>query len=902
MRKNQTWLLLTTMLLLAYPAAADWDQTEPAKWVQFPDLSTMGIDVNASYSHILADDFQCTEQGYITDVHIWGSWRGDQIPFQEDPEAVRFILSLHQDIPDSLSPTGYSMPGDPVWTYAFQPGDFTARIWQGQIEEGWMDPPDNYVFPGDWTCWQYNFFIPTGEQFWQEGTASDPKVYWLNVKAVPEDSTAVFGWKTSLDHWNDDAVWVHGSEPYYGDWNELIYPPGHEMQGQSIDLAFVITGEPQPQESDWGDAPDSPLVPGYPTLAINNGAYHPISGPWLGDASDAPDSEGDGQPDPNALGDDLLDGNDDEDGVTIPPLIQGQVATISFQVSGGGGFVVGWIDYNQNQVWQSPGERIITGWHADGLYNYNITVPAAAVLGQSFARFRISTVGGMAPVGAATDGEVEDYEVTIREAPQTYKWEQLPDLNETGIDVNATIDWILADDYLCTQSGPIVEVHVFGSWLYDYLPFGDDPENVKFTLSFHADIPAGTGGVNYSRPGNVLWWRTFQPGEFTAEEYATNIMEGWMNPPDMYFFPADSTCWLYKFPIDAAEAFHQEGTPSDSLVYWLDVQADPYDLEAQFGWKTSLDHWNDDAVWGQGGEPYLGPWFELIYPPNHELYGQSIDLAFRLFGEETQLDYGDAPDPPYPTWAASNGASHIIVTGVHMGNTVDAEPDGQPNANATGDDIDGNNDDDGVIFTSVISPGGVATVTVDVSTNGVLDAWIDFNADGNWSTPGDQIFAGLVLAAGTHNLNFNVPITGTPGQISFARFRFNTGILALSYDGPAPDGEVEDYEVWIEDDLSGSPEGSVPDRFELHASVPNPFNPMTSIHFDLPTTQHVELTVYTVDGRRVATLTDEQWPAGKHAVLWNGRDEAGQRVASGSYIYRIKAGEYEKSQTMMLIK
>jgi hypothetical protein len=67
-------------------------------------------------------------------------------------------------------------------------------------------------------------------------------VYWLDVRAESFDPNAVFGWKTSLDHWNDDAVyWDDTFSPIP---QELVYPAGHPMEGQSIDLAFVIVPEP----------------------------------------------------------------------------------------------------------------------------------------------------------------------------------------------------------------------------------------------------------------------------------------------------------------------------------------------------------------------------------------------------------------------------------------------------------------------------------------------------------------------------------------------------------------------------------------------------------------------------------------------------------------------------------
>ena len=126
-----------------------------------------------------------------------------------------------------------------------------------------------------------------------------------------------------------------------------------------------------------------------------------------------------------------------------------------------------------------------------------------------------------------------------------------------------------------------------------------------------------------------------------------------MNPPDEYIFPADWTCWLYRFHVDPHLAFMQEGSTAVPVVYWLDVQARPLDPQARFGWKTTMDHWNDDAVWGVGAEPYPGPWNELIYPPQHQLFGQSIDLAFALY-EDLVTDVPDVPDVPVRTGLFGN--------------------------------------------------------------------------------------------------------------------------------------------------------------------------------------------------------------------------------------------------------
>lgn len=156
-------------------------------------------------------------------------------------------------------------------------------------------------------------------------------------------------------------------------------------------------------------------------------------------------------------------------------------------------------------------------------------------------------------------------------------------------------------------------------------------------------------------------------------------------------------------------------------------------------------------------------------------------------------EYGDAPSP-YPTLVADNGAVHAMAGGIFLGGHHDADADGQPDATATGDDDDGSNDDDGVSFTSEVVPGTTATVDVVASAPCLLNAWYDFNLDGDWDDPGEQIFVDRPLAAGANaGLAFPVP-AGAPMGPSFARFR-GSSAGGLSATGLAPDGEVEDYLV-----------------------------------------------------------------------------------------------------------
>ncbi len=158
------------------------------------------------------------------------------------------------------------------------------------------------------------------------------------------------------------------------------------------------------------------------------------------------------------------------------------------------------------------------------------------------------------------------------------------------------------------------------------------------------------------------------------------------------------------------------------------------------------------------------------------------------------LDFGDAPDS-YGTLLKSDGARHRVVTGVHLGAQIDAEADGLPSTDATGDDKNGSDDEDGVVFTSALVPGRIATLDVTASVQGYLNAWVDFDRDGTFAGTGEQIFLDMPLTAGVNHLALSIPKTTTAGD-TFARFRFNQRGL-LSWKGLAEDGEVEDYKVSI---------------------------------------------------------------------------------------------------------
>ena len=94
----------------------------------------------------------------------------------------------------------------------------------------------------------------------------------------------------------------------------------------------------------------------------------------------------------------------------------------------------------------------------------------------------------------------------------------------------------------------------------------------------------------------------------------------------------------------------------------------------------------------------------------------------------------------------------------------------------------------------------------------------------------------------------------------------------------------------------------VPTEFALHNNYPNPFNPTTTINYDLPQDGSVRLIIYDVMGREVTRLVNGFTPAGYHSVRWDARNKMGENVSAGVYFYHLQSGTFVKTQKMVLLK
>jgi hypothetical protein len=94
----------------------------------------------------------------------------------------------------------------------------------------------------------------------------------------------------------------------------------------------------------------------------------------------------------------------------------------------------------------------------------------------------------------------------------------------------------------------------------------------------------------------------------------------------------------------------------------------------------------------------------------------------------------------------------------------------------------------------------------------------------------------------------------------------------------------------------------IPTQYALNQNYPNPFNPSTTITFSVPQRENVKIVVFDILGKLVKTVVDKEVGAGNYSVVWEGKDDNGEKVASGMYLYRIQAGSFSAVKKMLMVK
>lgn len=111
-------------------------------------------------------------------------------------------------------------------------------------------------------------------------------------------------------------------------------------------------------------------------------------------------------------------------------------------------------------------------------------------------------------------------------------------------------------------------------------------------------------------------------------------------------------------------------------------------------------------------------------------------------------------------------------------------------------------------------------------------------------------------------------------------------------------GSVAAQVVDVVDDTPAN----MPRVFRVHQASPNPFNPTTTIRYELPAAAHVSLRIFDLQGKLVTVLADGVAPAGHHMVRWDGNDHQGAATASGVYVLDVRAGAASSRQKLILLR
>ena len=208
--------------------------------------------------------------------------------------------------------------------------------------------------------------------------------------------------------------------------------------------------------------------------------------------------------------------------------------------------------------------------------------------------------------------------------------------------------------------------------------------------------------------------------------------------------------------------------------------------------------------------------------------------------------------------------------------------------------------------------GGFFDFDVTLSNNTNTDWTVDY-----WNTVtipigeeiGPQIgpFTTTVPANGTFATTLTMEVPPRPPAATYG-FNMKVGnfpnaVATTSFDiiktaGPTPAKTTSPRS----EDWEPSTDGVLPVAFAVEQNYPNPFNPSTTIAYQLPAAENVSLVIYDLTGRQVRELLNENKESGFYTVYWDGRNQGGQTVATGLYIYQIRAGQFNQTRKMLFMK
>lgn len=181
----------------------------------------------------------------------------------------------------------------------------------------------------------------------------------------------------------------------------------------------------------------------------------------------------------------------------------------------------------------------------------------------------------------------------------------------------------------------------------------------------------------------------------------------------------------------------------------------------------------------------------------------------------------------------------------------------------------------------------------------------------------DQI---LIIDGQTGNIDWN---SGEWNTIYIAGYNYYTGTVGGRNWGFSPfcdhDGDGKKEITFMASQNQGDPftihlvgfggtginsnnTPNLPETHNLSQNFPNPFNPNTTISYQLTSPGRVNITIYNVLGQAVKTIVDEDKPQGEYSIVWDGKNNAGKNLASGTYFYQLRVGDYTSTKKSLLLK
>jgi hypothetical protein len=466
------------------------------------------------------------------------------------------------------------------------------------------------------------------------------------------------------------------------------------------------------------------------------------------------------------------------------------------------------------------------------------------------------------------------------------------DVYAQKIDAYGSALWTVDGVYVCAESGEQVDPVIAGTNGSDVV--------IGFLNREHGDVLYAqkinsSGGMEWVPEGVFVL-----SGEMVASGYdfgydgaggllATTAEDRLMNGYDIYAQPINSLGGIYA---PAPEIRGIADVPGDQGG-WVRITIGPSDRDqvdaeqpcARYDVWQRIDGSAAPAILqaAAGAEPVTGGVWRveadgrklLVAGPEAIVPEGSWELVGSFAAaQDTQYTYrastlADSSDAGTP-WATYFVSAHTTDPRVWFASDADSgySVDNIPPQVPTG-------------FSVAYNTGSGNHLTWDVCPDNDFDYFRVYRDDSPGFTPGT---GNLVHStAGTEWLN-----TESEG------WKYHYKITAVD--------DAGNESAWTSGTATAVQASQAPAEFALLHNAPNPFNPSTTVYFDVPERALLELAVYDVQGRRVRTLARGSFDPGRRHVRWDGRDDRGNPVASGVYMYRLIAPSYTESKKMILLR